>query len=110
MIHVSVAQISNLSVSVELASFRDDFLCKPTRVFTPPFLSPTPFVGSDVAKRLECGVSRRFWLPSSQAAHITGGPSAKAKAAGYAALQTLRAIRLRLWLAAYGADPPPAPP
>src|SRR5436309_13677286 len=29
----SVAQISNLSVSVEIASFRDDFLCKRNRLF-----------------------------------------------------------------------------
>ena len=90
-----VAQICNLPVSVELASFRDAFLCRSTNVFRPPLPSATAPGGSDVAKRVECGVSRRFWLPGSQAAHITG-PCAKAKAAGYAALQTLRAIALRL--------------
>jgi hypothetical protein len=34
------------------------------------FSSRLLFAGADVAKRLECGVSRRFWTPSPQVARM----------------------------------------
>src|SRR5439155_782224 len=71
-------------VSVEVASLRDEFRC-----------SATPLGSSDVAKRLECGVARRFGL-CQWAGSARGWEHSKPRAAGYAALQTLRAIELRL--------------
>src|SRR5437667_433900 len=59
------------------------------------FPSPIPLASCDVAKRLECGVSRRLSLANSQGARLTNS-SATTKAAGYGALQTLSATWLRL--------------
>src|SRR6266566_4722707 len=71
------------------------FLVQTSKAVHATFASPTRLASCYVAKRLECGVSRRFSLPNLEGACITNS-SATTKAAGYAALQTLRDIRLRL--------------
>src|SRR5439155_15530364 len=84
------ADFQSISISMNRFISRG-FLAQTPKAVHATFASPTPLAGCDVAKRLECGVSRRLSLPNSQGARITNS-SATTKAAGYAALQTLRAM------------------